>query len=250
MTAGEQFLTDSGVLLAAEQARLTRELCAYHEVSVLSAQRVANVELESAVRRLDVSRVRLSSATFEQARKAAMRAVEQFRAELEPFGSTLYRRAVTRFVELANETLGTLRVKGGLALKTPPAWLECGPELRAKSELYYTNMMHLTWSPVGGCDRFPAGSGQRGERGSRRAAPYLEHLVEANCSRVANDMMKRVAGSRAQLEVDLRSALTQVIARAERALSKAQALRAEGEEATGGELLRIAELREEVSALL
>jgi len=84
----------------------------------------------------------------------------------------------------------------------------------------------------------------------RRTARYLDDLVEANSSRVANDLAERVAQSRARLEGELRNTLWRVTDFAELALTRARVRRAEGEAAVQDELRSIASLRRDVEALL
>lgn len=75
-------------------------------------------------------------------------------------------------------------------------------------------------------------------------------MVESNSSRVANDLVERVAESRASLEGDLRRSLEQVSVVAERALALAKALRAQGQGAVAGELERLEAVGREVEEVL
>jgi hypothetical protein len=84
----------------------------------------------------------------------------------------------------------------------------------------------------------------------RRAGAYLDELVEANSSRIANDLVERTAASRARLEAEIRGRIREISDRARRALQEARRRRVEGRKAVEDELARLEALRTETESLL
>ncbi len=249
VAAAERALEDLGVLLSAEQARITREFRDRQTEYFPRAQAKARGDLEGALR--DVARrSAIRREGFVAAQEITRRMLEEWRAHMEPVAEEMYRRVMARFVEYANEFLERLARSGEPGSENLPGSL--GPEsgFRVRSYLHYTEMLNLTWTPLRSlADRLrPREAVIRGVL--RQVGAYLDDLVEANSSRIANDLVERVAQSRALLERDIRSSLGQVSGVAERALERARAKRAEGRQAVEAELHRLESLRREVQALL
>jgi len=248
--SAERALEDLGVLLGAEAAKLARSFRERQEAFLPAARGDARTQLEQDVRSLACPRTKLRAEAFRVAQDVMRRAVEHFREELEPAAEESYRRATERFVALANEFLARLAASGEPGLDVLPAAL--GPEagLRVPSRLYYTEMLDRTLALPGW-----AADAVRPRSWTVRAllritSRYLDDLIEANSSRVANDLAERVAQSRGRLEAELRETLRRVTAVAEGALARARARRAEGEAAVQQELQTIASLRRDVELLL
>jgi hypothetical protein len=176
--------------------------------------------------------------------------VERWRRQLEPLASELYRRSAERFVTLANEFLERMAASGQPGLEALPQALAPEAGFRAQSRLHYTRLLSLTTDTL----RWLLDLVRPRERTLRalvaRVGRYLDLVLEANSSRVANDLAERVAESRVRLEADVRGALRQVVAVAERALREATERRARGEAAVRDEVGSLEALSREVRSML
>ncbi len=249
VAAAERAMQDLGVLLSAEQAKLARTFRERQETFLPRAQESARSALSARSAALAAGRVRLREATFEAARAVSVELAERFRAELEPEAERLYGEAMARFVALANEFLE--RVASDPAMDALPRVL--GPEsgFRARSELHYTELLYTTTrTPLGWIADVLRTRKSAVRAALRRAGAYLDDLVEANSSRIANDLVERAASSRARLEAEIRGRLREISERARRALADARRRREEGQKAVEDELSRLEALRTETESLL
>jgi hypothetical protein len=174
------------------------------------------------------------------------RAVERWRETEQPQAEQLYRNAAARFIELANGFLARLADSGDSSLAALPRAL--GPEagFRARSTLYYTEMMTLTTRPLLTWVIDALSPRSRFEASIKSATiEYLERLLVANTARVRSDFDERVLESRRRLEAEVRTLLSEVYASAERALEAVRARVAAGEAAVQVELARLDMLRRE-----
>ncbi|HEU4384411.1 MAG TPA: dynamin family protein [Anaeromyxobacteraceae bacterium] len=249
VSSAERALQDLSVLLVAEEARTSRELRDSHAAHFPGAQAAARGELEQALRRIE-RRGAMRREGFRLAQQIARRVWEAWRAETEPVAEETYRRVTGRFVEHANEFLARLARSGEPGSESLPRSL--GPEagFRVRSRFYYTEVLARTFAPLQSlADRLR--TRERAVRSVlRQVGAYLDELVEANTSRISNDLVERVAESRALLESDIRASLRQVSTVAERALARARAQRAEGETSVREELQRLESLRRRTESLL
>ena len=250
VAAAAQSLADLGVLLAAEQARLVREFRERQEAFYAAARQEALVALEARIRALDVPRARLRASSYEAAQGLARSTVERWRREIEPLAEEMYLRSTERFVALSNDFLARTAASGEPGLEDLPRTLEPEAGLRAPTRLYYTEMLSLTTNPVAWLLDLVRPRERSVRALVRRVGGYLDGLLEANSSRVANDLGERVTASRARLEAELRAALGQASEVAARALSRARQRRAEGEAAVRAEIRQIESLVEETESLL
>jgi GTPase SAR1 family protein len=249
VTAAERALSDLGYLLSGEQARMAAEFRERQAAYFPQAQARGRQDLELGLRRIE-KRSAIRREGFDLAQQIARSMLESWRAEFEPLAEDLYRGVTVRFVEHANEFLERLSLSGEPGSENVPRSL--GPEagFRVRSGVHYTELLYRTLSPVRGLtDRLRTREGVI-RSVVRQVGTYLDDLVEANSSRIANDLVERVAQSRKLLEGEIRQSLRQVSAVAERALEEARRRRAEGEPAVRTELQRLDNLRRETEALL
>jgi hypothetical protein len=246
----ERAMADLGVLLGAEAARLADSFRKRHESYFPVAQEDARKKLEAGVRALPCRRTKVRGEAFHVAQQVMRGVTDRFRAELEPAAEESYRRAMERFVALGNEFLARLAVSGEPGLDALPPAL--GPEvgLRVPSRLSYTELLYRTLSLTAWFTDAAMSREWTIRSVLRRTGRYQDDIVEANSSRVAADLVERVAKSRARLEAELRENLRRVTSVAESALDRARRRRAEGEAAVSEELRSIALLRGRVEALL
>jgi len=246
----ERAVADLGVLLGAEAARLEKSFRERQEAFFSLAQSEARRLLEEGAQSLTCRRTKLRAETLRVAQDVMRRVTERFRAELEPAAEEGYRRAMGRFVALGNECLARLAASGEPGLDALPPAL--GPEagLRVPSRLYYTELLYRTLSLTGWITDVILPRSWTLRTVVRQTRQYLDDLVEANSSRVAFDLVERVAKSRTRLESELRENLRRVTSVAENALERARKRRAEGDAAAQEELRSIALFRREVELLV
>jgi GTP-binding protein EngB required for normal cell division len=249
VSAAERALQDLGVLLAAEQAKLARTFRERQETFLPRAQESARRALSARATALSVGRGRLREAAFDAARTVSIELTERFREELEPEAELLYGEAMARFVALANEFLQ--RVASDPAMDALPRALGTESGFRARSELQYTQLLYTTTrTPLGWAADVLRTRKAALRAALRRAGAYLDDLVEANSSRVANDLVERATSSRARLEAEIRGRLREISDRARRALDDARRRREEGQKAVESELSRLEALRAETESLV
>jgi hypothetical protein len=168
------------------------------------------------------------------------------RAELEPIAERMYREATARFVRLTNDALE--RLAKAAELDVTPFADEVG--FRAPSHVYFTELMSLTSASlldwIG--DRvLPRAIITRSA--TAQATAYLERILQANSSRLANDLKERVAESRRVLEREIRGRLEQVTAVAETALQRAERVQTQGNDAVVTEIEKLDGARAALSNL-
>jgi GTP-binding protein EngB required for normal cell division len=249
VAAAELAMADLGVLLAAEQGRLTSDFRGRQEVFHHRARDPAIRELEARVRALDCSRARLRASSYQAAQEVARETVERWRGEIERVAEEMYRRSTDRFVALANEFLARTAASAEPGMEALAAALEPEAGLRAASRLRYTELLHLTSNELAWLLDLLRPRERTARALVARVGQYLDRVLEANSSRVANDLAERVARGRARLEAEVRGALQQVADAARRAIERARARRAEGEEAVRAELALLESLRSETDSL-
>ena len=242
----ERSMADLGYLLMAEVDRLTKRFEKDRETFLSAALESALGEL---VRQTDLSALETSlrplrSRSRDAAVAIARRHLDAWLATEQPAAEALYRGAAERFLTLGNEFLRRFLEHEELGPETFPA--ELGPEagFRAKSRLFYTELLAvaqpslLSWL----LDRVRTGGARR--RAVRRdAAGYLERLLSSNSARIQNDLIERVRESRRRLEAEIRSRLTEAVRSAVSALERAKARHAEGEASVAAELARLDDLK-------
>jgi GTP-binding protein EngB required for normal cell division len=248
VAGAERALQDLGVLLGAEQARLSGAFRERQERFLPSAQDAARADLRARVGMLSVPKHRLRSAFFDQARDISSALSERFRSELEPEAEGLYRAAMERFVVLANEFLTRVAREPGMTALQP---VDADTGFRVRGDLRYTDLLYTTTAtPLAWAADVLRPRRMVAAAVLRRAGAYLDRLVETNSSRIANDLVERAAASRARLEGEIRGRLQEIRSRTRRALDQAQQVLREGQPAIEAELARLDALRRETESLV
>ncbi len=245
--AAERSLRDLGPLLSAEQAAMARALDGEKArlVQRLCEEGVADLAARAPAlgTGLDAGRPAL-----DLARSIAHQQIAAAAPDIEQDTAALYQRSMQRFTELVEDFLLRAAGTGGPVFGHLPGSVQL--ELTTAAHFYFTEM--LTLSSPGTSVRLldlvtPPGARRR--RAEARACGYLERLVETNLSRFVNDLIERLAQSRARLESEIRRVLTDVVRRADDALDAARRARAAGEAAVVAERRCLDEARQALAAL-
>jgi GTP-binding protein EngB required for normal cell division len=228
----EAAMQDLGVLLGAEQQRLSAVFVERRNVFLKRAQVNAQTELTE---RLSSLAARRNGPLYR--RNANHLAQEIARKQLTPwlegeaeFAEQRFSMTAKRFVELANEFLHRLGETDLPELDELPADLSREQSLRAQSHFYF-HVMENVAAPASPLllisDLVFGGLGLRGGI-VRDAQEFLNQLLEVNSSRVQNDVDGRVRESRKKLEIEIKGVLREASAIADRALAHARAAQAAG----------------------
>ncbi|MGZ5428610.1 MAG: dynamin family protein, partial [Thermoanaerobaculia bacterium] len=242
----ERSMADLGYLLMAEVDRLTKKFGEDREKFLSAALESAEREL---IRQInagasETSLRPLRTRVREAAAAIARRHLDAWLASEQPAAEALYRGAAERFLALGNEFLRRFVEHAELGPETFPAELGSEAGFRAKSRLFYTELLAVAQpSPLSWVmDRARAPEALRRAVG-RDAAAYLERLRSSNSARIQNDLIERVRESRRRLEAEIRSRLSEAVRSAVSALERAKARHAEGEASVAAELGRLDGLR-------
>jgi hypothetical protein len=188
----------------------------------------------------------LRSLAFEEARRLATAAIQEWFDTAELEATRLYRVATDRFLDAANEYMGRVAADAAdLDVDEVPA--ENGFHLPRR--FHFTHLMHatggtpMTWL----IDRLAPRSLRR-THVARATTAYLAHLLESNSHRVENDFRDRTRESRRWLEGQIRARLRGTLGAAERALDLARGRHRMFEADVSATLQHLDGLRREVGA--
>jgi GTP-binding protein EngB required for normal cell division len=245
---------DLGILLAAEQQRLSGVFVERRNAFLKRAQAAASSEL---TRHLSVV-VRSHNGPAYR-RSVNHTAQEIARAQLTPwfeseakFADAEFRNTATRFVELANELLRRLGESDLPGLEELPEDLATDQALRASSHFRF-NVIERVAAPASPLvfisDLVLGGIGIRGAF-VRDAQEFLDQLLEVNASRVQSDVDERVRESRRKLEAQLKTVLREASAIADRALVRARIAQAAGTPGVQAELVRLGCVERELLGMI
>jgi GTP-binding protein EngB required for normal cell division len=247
-------MRDLGVLLTAEQQRLSGVLGDRRRVFLKESQASANTEFTERLSTLAASR-------FGPAyrRNVNHLAQEIAHERLTPwldgeagFAGTEYRKTAKRFVQLANEflhRLGEIDVPG---LEELPEDLGSDQGLSVKSQFYFNVIERMAAPASPFLFIWDLLLGALGLRGGiiRDAQEFLEELLEVNSSRVQSDVDERLRESRKKLETEIKGVLREASAIADRALARARTAQTAGTSAVEGAVARLAVVEREIRGIV
>jgi len=246
----ERALAELRVLLAAEEQRLQEAFRQRQEGFLVTARSEALRELDFGIRGLDAPRRKMRERGYAIAREIAGQAVEKWRKDVEPAAEDMYRKSVTRFVLLANEFLTRVASTGEPGMDGLPRALEPETGFRIETGLYYTHLMYMTTNPIPWVLDLVRSRSRTEDALLRKVGEYLGRILEANSSRVANDLGERVSASRTRLQSQVHAALRRVVEIAAKAIETARERRAEGAAAVQAELARLESLLSRTATLV
>ncbi len=253
IAGAERSMRELDYLWMAEQRRLSDLFIDRHKNFMRSALPQAQAEFQQAMpgapRTLGPAYRR---AIMRTAQEIAQRRVLPWLSSEQNAGEAQYRQAARRFVEMANDFLKKLAESGVRELARMPNALDPDAGFRTRSKFLFKDMIEIAQpaSPLRWIGDFAAGLvGARGgiERDGRE---FLERLLEVNCSRVQNDVLKRVEESRGRLEAEVRRLLHEVSRIAVEALAHARETQAAGASAVDAARSRLDRLEEEITGIL
>ncbi|HEY4838298.1 MAG TPA: dynamin family protein [Candidatus Acidoferrales bacterium] len=248
----EQSLNELGFLFAAEQQRLSKSLEGRRNLFLNDADSASRKEFESALRCVTTrSGPRLRREAMHAAQEIARAQIAPWLAEEEKHAEERYAQIAQRFINLANGFLQRIRATGVPGLGTLPGALDSELGFRTRSRFYFHQLERLA-APASPFQSFTdVLLGTFGARGVivAGARELLKQLLKANSTRVQNDVDDRVLESRRRLEGEIRQALIDVSATADRALTHATEIRAAGNPAVEMALGRLDAVKLEVMGL-
>ncbi|HEY7288521.1 MAG TPA: dynamin family protein [Vicinamibacterales bacterium] len=190
----------------------------------------------------------LRGQAFEEARRLATDAIQEWFDAVEPEATRLYRATTERFIDAANESI---RRVAAAAADLEADQMPADGGFRLRRQFYFTHLMHTTaGTPVSWIVDRLAPSSMRQAYVARATAAYLAHLLESNSHRVENDFRDRTRESRRWLERQIRTRLARTLQAAERALTVARDKRQMSEADVSAELHRLQGIQVEIAALL
>jgi GTP-binding protein EngB required for normal cell division len=223
---------DLGILLIAEQQRLSSVFAERRNAFLKRTQPIARCELTGRLSAMGRSRngpAYRRSVNRSAQEIAGAQLTPWFESEAE-FADAEFRKTAKRFVELANEFLRRLGESDLPGLDELPQYLDVEQRLRTKSQFrfYVIERVAAPASPLLFIsDLVLGGMGIRGHivHGARA---FLDQLLEVNASRVQSDVDERLRESRKKLEREIRALLRDASGVVDRALARARAARAAG----------------------
>jgi GTP-binding protein EngB required for normal cell division len=246
----EGAMRDLGILLGAEQQRLSEIFAERRNVFLKQAQANAHRELSERLPLLAPSR---NGPAYR--RKVNHLAQEVARGQLIPwfegeakYAEEVFCKTAQRFVELGNDFLRHLRETGVQGLEELPE--ELGPEqgLRGQSQFHFHVIERVAApaSPLLFISDLVVGA--LGLHGGIvcDAREFVDQLLEVNSSRVQSDVDERVRESRKKLEAKIKGLLREASAIADHALSHARVAQAAGARAVEAAIGRLQSVELEV----
>jgi predicted GTPase len=190
----------------------------------------------------------LRKKVFDFAEDVARGHLHAWAERVRPEAEEAYRRATDRFVTMGNDFLRRLQATAPDAFATLPAQVEPESGLRARSHFYFTQLLTIATPSPGAGVLYALRSREQAIRAAhKRATPYLLRLLDANSSRVIQDLAERVRESGRRLRGEIGALLRAVTATARRGAERAKTSRERGGDAVREELARLEALQDELA---
>jgi hypothetical protein len=243
-------IQDVGVLLNAEQERLSRVLGERRALFLVESRQAVCDELRA---RFPAVKHRRNGPAYRQeimhqAQEIARARVAPWLELEESFAEDAFREAVSRFVETANDFLRRLREAALPASADFPRALEPDWELAGESQFHFHFMERIAApaSPlVFAADLLRGILRIRGGM-ELDAEEFACQLLEVNSARVQSDFIGRALESRRKLEAEIKAVLRGAMSMAEFALARAKEARTAGAQAVRASLTRLDEAEREI----
>jgi GTP-binding protein EngB required for normal cell division len=254
LAESEAAMRDLGVLLSAEQQRLSGAFVERRNAFVKQEQIKTHNELIAHVSSLP------SSHNGPAYRRNVNHAAQEIvHAKLTPwlkgeakFAEEEFRKTAKRFVALANEFLHRLAETDVPGLEELPEDLDTDQQLSARSQFHFHVIERVAAPASPFLFIFDVLIGGIGLRGGivNDALEFVDQLLEVNSSRVQSDVDERVRESRKKLEKEIRANLRDASGIVDRALARARTARAAGTPAVEAALRRLDSIEREILDLV
>lgn len=250
----ETAMRDLGVLLSAEQKRLSAILVEQRNIFLHRAQVKARTEFME--RSLSMPR----SFNGPACRRSLNQLTQEIaRVQLTPwlkeeaaFVELEFRKTAQRIIELTNEFLHRLGETQVPGLEELPEDLGSDHTLAGKSQFHF-HLIERVGAPASPLlflsDLFLGALGVRGGM-VRDAQDFLDQLLEVNSSRVQSDVDERLQTSRKRLERAIGTILREATAISDRALRRGRAAQTTGADAVRLALARLDSAENEVKRFM
>lgn len=251
MQEAEGAICDLGVLFSAEQQRLSKTFEGRRTLFLKEAQASASKALSE---RLPSLAGRNGPAHRRDVNHLAQDiAREQLTPWLEGearFAEEEFRRIARRFVEHANDFLGSLSKSGIIGLEELPEEIgfEQGLRIRSQFHFHFIERVASPASPLLLVSDFVMSAIGMKQGIARGGQEFLAQLLEVNSARVQSDVDERVRESRKVLEAELKATLLHAISVSEQSLSRARAVHAAGTQAVKAAIARLESAEREIGS--
>ncbi|MFN2637208.1 MAG: dynamin family protein [Gemmatimonadaceae bacterium] len=249
----EQAIRDLGSLLLAEQQQLSDRLERRRGEFVARIAPIARAELaRSRANSVRLQGPRLRRYANQAALSIAENAVTPWLREEEQTVEREYSQVTQRFTDLANKLLSELARADIPQLQHVAEAIETCGQLTAHSTFQFHQLLHIAQpaSPLqNGADLLMVAVGITSPIW-RDAEEFLEHVIDTNTSRIKNDLERRLAIARKELEVAIRAVLVDAGKVARSTLTRVRETRAAGDGAVRQQLAELKELDRELATLV
>jgi GTP-binding protein EngB required for normal cell division len=245
-------IRDLGYLLMGEQHRLSDFFLDRRKAFLAATLPKAKHELEDY---LQTAPRTLGSAhrrnAMHKAQAIALRDVVPWLQTEQDEGERQYRAVGGRFAQMGSDFLRGLSEAGVPELGHMLHALDLETGFRVRSEFRFRDFIEIAQpsSPVRRLADVVLGLAGLRKWIDKDARCFLDWLFEVNSSRVQNDVLNRIEGSRNRLEAEIRKLLLEVSRIAEQALARARKARDEGSPAVEAALSRLDRLESEIRAI-
>jgi len=253
ITEAERSMRELGILLMAEQQRLSDLFVQRHKSFVAAELPPASTDFDQASTAVPHGagpgyRRRI----MKQAQEITRRRVLPWLQTEQEEGERQYRQASVRFVEMGNDFLKRLAEAGIPELARLPHALDPEIGFRVRSRFMFRDFIEVAQpaSPLRWLADLALGLAGARDVIRKQGHAFLENLFAVNSTRVQADILERVQESRAHLEREIRTLLHEVSRIAEQALSNAKTTQEKGLPAVHAALQRLTAFEREVTKLV
>lgn len=237
-------------MFSAEQERLAEVFQSRRNRFLEQAAPAALERIEEGIERLP-GRFGLRRRAADLAREVAGDIVEPWLAQEERVAEEMYREVADRFVQMAQQFLEELSSSGETGLGALPRQLNAETGFHAERRFYFDSFptylvpaIPLRWL----LDLLTPPRWLR-RRIHRQVSEFANWLMDANSTRVQNDLTERLMESRRRLENEIRAILEEAQSWTEQAIARSEALHEAGAAAMAAEVERLETLEKDLRRL-
>jgi GTP-binding protein EngB required for normal cell division len=247
----EQSLLDLGLLLMAEQQRLTRTLGARRSDFLAAGGTEAGAKLSAATDERITWGPAYRRQIMASAQQIARQIITPWLSDEREFAAKEYQKVRERFLALAREFILNVSRSGVPDVAHYESTLLAPVETSERSSFHFHEISRVARPASPFRHVADAILGTAGARRLilREAQTFLAHLLEVNSSRVQADIEDQLARERTRLDAILRSTLEDIRAAAAQTLGRIREIKSSGDAAVLAEVERLENLGEDLSRL-